>query len=143
MVKTARSPKFRSAIASVLVATLLAAPFAEHASAQNAATAADEAAIAEFNRKYLKAINDGDIDTADFAIWKKGFGAVGSPDELAVDYDGSSFLDWQRRFAPGGSAPPASAPSLAAVPEPGSLLLAGLSAVAAIAAARRSPIGGR
>ncbi|HSC16085.1 MAG TPA: hypothetical protein VLI71_13265, partial [Gammaproteobacteria bacterium] len=42
---------------------MLAAPLAEHASAQAASTAADEAAIAEFNRKYVKAINDGDIDT--------------------------------------------------------------------------------
>jgi uncharacterized protein (TIGR02246 family) len=33
------------------------------AGAQAAATAADEAAIAEFNRRYLAAINDGDIDT--------------------------------------------------------------------------------
>ena len=46
---------------SALLVALLAAPFA--ASAQTAATAADEAAIAEFNRAYLKAINDGDIDT--------------------------------------------------------------------------------
>jgi ketosteroid isomerase-like protein len=46
-----------------LLAVLLAAPFAEHASAQTVSTAADEAAIAEFNRKYVKAINDGDIDT--------------------------------------------------------------------------------
>ena len=49
--------------AVVLLAAVLAAPFAEHASAQGASTAADEAAIAEFNRKYLNAINDGDIDT--------------------------------------------------------------------------------
>jgi ketosteroid isomerase-like protein len=46
-----------------LLAVLLAAPVAEHASAQSASAAADEAAIAEFNRKYVKAINDGDIDT--------------------------------------------------------------------------------
>jgi ketosteroid isomerase-like protein len=59
MVKTT----FRSAIAAALLAVVLAAPFAERASAQSASTAADEAAIAEFNRKYLKAINDGDIDT--------------------------------------------------------------------------------
>ena len=46
-------------IAAALLAVLLVAPFAERASAQTA----DEAAIAEFNRRYLKAINDGDIDT--------------------------------------------------------------------------------
>jgi ketosteroid isomerase-like protein len=45
------------------LAALLIAPFTERASAQAASSAADEAAIAEFNRKYLRAINDGDIDT--------------------------------------------------------------------------------
>ena len=62
MVKTAVGPRLRFG-AAVLLAVLLSAPFAERASAQTAATAADEAAIAEFNRKYLKAINEGDIDT--------------------------------------------------------------------------------
>jgi ketosteroid isomerase-like protein len=61
MVKTAFS--FRSAIVTMLLAAVLAAPFAERAGAQTASAAADEAAIAEFNRKYVKAINDGDIDT--------------------------------------------------------------------------------
>ena len=42
---------------------MLAAPFAERASAQAASATADEAAIAEFNRRYVQAINDGDIDT--------------------------------------------------------------------------------
>jgi ketosteroid isomerase-like protein len=59
MVKTETRLKF----AAGLLAVLLAAPFAERASAQTASTAADEAAIAEFNRKYVKAINDGDIET--------------------------------------------------------------------------------
>lgn len=63
MVNTASKRTFRTSIAASLLAALLAAPFAEVASAQTASTAADEAAIAEFNRKYLKAINDGDIDT--------------------------------------------------------------------------------
>jgi ketosteroid isomerase-like protein len=54
-----------SALVAVLLATALAAPFAHRAGAQtaSAAHAADEAAIAEFNRRYLEAINDGDIDT--------------------------------------------------------------------------------
>ena len=59
MVTIALRPNVRFAI---VLAVLLAAPFAERANAQTASTAADEAAIAEFNRKYLKAINDGDID---------------------------------------------------------------------------------
>ena len=63
MVNTKPRLSFRAAIVTSLLAVLLAAPFAEHASAQTASTAADEAAIAEFNRKYVKAINDGDIDT--------------------------------------------------------------------------------
>ena len=79
MVTTARRPEVRFGVvagrklllafaalppsmAVVLLAAVLAAPFAENASAQTAATA-DEAAITEFNRLYLKAINDGDIDT--------------------------------------------------------------------------------
>jgi len=53
----------KTSMVVALLAVLLATPFAEHASAQTVSTAADEAAIAEFNRKYLKAINDGDIDT--------------------------------------------------------------------------------
>src|SRR5262245_42336397 len=50
------------AMAVALFAVVLTMPFAEHVSAQAATGSADEAAIAEFNRKYLKAINDGDID---------------------------------------------------------------------------------
>jgi len=55
---TTPSPGFRCAIV-VLLAAVITAPLAERASAQTA----DEAAIAEFNRKYLKAINDADIDS--------------------------------------------------------------------------------
>ena len=58
MVKIAPRSSFRSATLTTLFAVLLAAQL----SAQTASTAADEAAIAEFNRKYLMAINDGDID---------------------------------------------------------------------------------
>lgn len=56
---------FRSAfVAAALAAGVLGAALPERAGAQAAAsTAADEAAIAEFNRKYVKAINDGDITT--------------------------------------------------------------------------------
>lgn len=50
---------FRSSLIVALLAGLLAASLAPYASAQSA----DEAAIADFNRRYLKAINDGDIDT--------------------------------------------------------------------------------
>ena len=56
MVKTAPGPMFRLGVVAAMLVAVLAA------SAQTASTAADEAAIADFNRKYLKAINDGDID---------------------------------------------------------------------------------
>jgi uncharacterized protein (TIGR02246 family) len=59
---TMTTSTFRSALAAAWLATVLAASFAQPAGAQGASTAADEAAIAEFNRRYLKAINDGDID---------------------------------------------------------------------------------
>jgi ketosteroid isomerase-like protein len=49
-------------IAAVLASVLIVS-FAQRASAQENADATDFAAIAEFNRRYLKAINDGDIDT--------------------------------------------------------------------------------
>ena len=54
-------PKFHFGVA--LLAAVLVAPLVERASAQTSPAAADEAAIAEFNRQYLKAINDGDIDS--------------------------------------------------------------------------------
>jgi ketosteroid isomerase-like protein len=50
-------------LAAALLASALAAPFAAQVGAQGASTAADEAAIAEFNRRYVRAINDADLDT--------------------------------------------------------------------------------
>jgi uncharacterized protein (TIGR02246 family) len=52
----------RSTFVAALLVSLLVTSFADRTNAQSF-TATDEAAIAEFNRKYLKAINDGDIDT--------------------------------------------------------------------------------
>jgi ketosteroid isomerase-like protein len=62
MVTIASKRPFRSTLVVAALAGLLVVSFAQRANAQGA-SAADEAAIAEFNRKYLKAINDGDIDT--------------------------------------------------------------------------------
>lgn len=62
MVANALKRTFRSTFATALLVSLLVASLADRADAQSF-TAADEAAIAEFNRKYLKAINDGDIVT--------------------------------------------------------------------------------
>jgi ketosteroid isomerase-like protein len=59
MVMNALKPSLRFTFGAALLASLLAASFAAEVSAQSA----DEAAIAEFNRRYLEAINDGDIDT--------------------------------------------------------------------------------
>jgi ketosteroid isomerase-like protein len=64
MVTTAKSP-FRRAFGAALIASVLAAGFAARANAQTPSTThtADETAIGEFNQRYLKAINEGDIDT--------------------------------------------------------------------------------
>jgi ketosteroid isomerase-like protein len=52
----------RSKFLVALLGSLLVPSFVDPASAQDSSTAtADEAAIADYNRKYLKAINDGDI----------------------------------------------------------------------------------
>jgi uncharacterized protein (TIGR02246 family) len=61
MVANALQPKLRSAFLFALLAGLLVATSAELSNAQSS-VADDEAAIADFNRKYLKAINEGDID---------------------------------------------------------------------------------
>ena len=61
MVTNALNHTLRSTFVAAL-ASLLVASFADRANAQSSADA-DQTAIAEFNRKYLKAINDGDIDT--------------------------------------------------------------------------------
>jgi ketosteroid isomerase-like protein len=55
----------RSTLVTTLLATVLAVSLMRGADAQTApaAEAADEAAIAAFNRRYLAAINDGDIVT--------------------------------------------------------------------------------
>jgi ketosteroid isomerase-like protein len=65
MVTIALKSRVRSGLVAALVASMLAASLEPRAGAQAApaARAPDEAAIAEFNRRYLAAINDGDIDT--------------------------------------------------------------------------------
>jgi uncharacterized protein (TIGR02246 family) len=63
MVTMASKPMLRSTLVAAVLASVLAASFAQRASAQEESDAADLAAIAEFDRRYLKAINDGDIET--------------------------------------------------------------------------------
>jgi len=53
---------------------------------------------------------DADADADDLALWQAGFGSTG--------YNGADFLDWQRNYTGNQSLA-----ALAAVPEPGSLLL--------------------
>jgi ketosteroid isomerase-like protein len=61
MVTSAAKPSAGYALAALLLASACAFSV-QRASAQVPPTA-DEAAIADFNRRYLQAINDGDIDT--------------------------------------------------------------------------------
>jgi ketosteroid isomerase-like protein len=63
MVTTGARPNFLSTLVAALLASMITISLAEYAGAQTESTGADEAAIAEFNRLYLQAINDGDIDT--------------------------------------------------------------------------------
>jgi autotransporter-associated beta strand protein len=85
----------------------------------------------DFNR-------DGNVDGADLANWKAGFGAAthmqGDAD-ADTDVDGADFLTWQRQLGMG------SAPVSTAIPEPGSHYLIGGAAVTLMISAR--PIGRR
>jgi hypothetical protein len=70
---------------------------------------------------------DSDVDAADLTRWRSSFGVNAMADADADgDSDGNDFLIWQRnlgRTAPAGAA-------TAAVPEPGSLALAGCAVMA-------------
>ena len=68
--------------------------------------------------------NDGDVDGDDLAQWEGDFGGPGSDADMDGDSDGSDFLDWQRQF--GSGVPPLASVQGSAVPEPSTLLLAGL-----------------
>ena len=83
---------------------------------------------------------DGDVDGDDLAKWKAGYGANG--DHMAGDadgdndVDGNDFLNWQRGL--GNGAP--SRPAVGAVPEPATLMLGCLAAIAVAASARRTSL---
>ncbi|MBL9165746.1 MAG: PEP-CTERM sorting domain-containing protein [Planctomycetaceae bacterium] len=72
--------------------------------------------------------SNGFVDGADLALWKIGYGkasgAVKSDGDFNLDgrVDGADFLGWQRQFGSG-------TPPIAAIPEPGSVLLAAMSAL--------------
>jgi hypothetical protein len=73
---------------------------------------------------------DNRVDAADLALWKTGFGLPTGATKLQgdadgdQDVDGADFLTWQQQL--GATA----APSLTAIPEPSSLGLAALTALA-------------
>jgi T5SS/PEP-CTERM-associated repeat protein len=79
--------------------------------------------------------HDGDVDANDLAQWQAKFGQEGGAKEFGDDgaMDGNDFLEWQRNL---GGAPPSAAPTIAAVPEPATLMLGGLSALGLIASYR-------
>jgi ketosteroid isomerase-like protein len=75
-VKRARVPAWPMAVAAMCIGASLGACSPAVAPSQ-ASFAADEAAIADFNRRYLQAINDGDIDTLS-ALTTEGHVMIGS-----------------------------------------------------------------
>src|SRR5262249_47662670 len=74
--------------------------------------------------------NDGDVDAADYQAWRQAFGSSGNP--LAADgnkdgtVDAADYVMWRNRYGA-----PAMG-SLAAIPEPSSVALMILAAVAAV-----------
>ena len=66
--------------------------------------------------------NDGDVDADDLAQWDADYGGAGSDADSDGDSDGIDFLTWQQQ---NGSGVPVMA-ATSAVPEPSTLLLAGL-----------------
>jgi hypothetical protein len=78
---------------------------------------------------------DGDVDSADLAAWKTGFGKAAAAltdgdADADADVDGADFLVWQQQLAPAGTIA-----ASATIPEPASLSLAALGV--ALATVRR------
>jgi len=81
---------------------------------------------------------DGDVDAADLAKWKAGFGIASGAAHMQGDadgngaVDGADYLAWQRQFGT-----TLDAPAAGAVPEPTSALLVALAAAGCLVARRR------
>jgi T5SS/PEP-CTERM-associated repeat protein len=82
---------------------------------------------------------DGDVDSADLAKWKTGFGKAAGAEPIDgdadgdFDVDGNDYLVWQRQF---GSGAPTS-PAVGAVPEPATGAMTVAAALMAAACSRR------
>jgi hypothetical protein len=75
---------------------------------------------------------DGEVDAADLGDWLGDFGLNGDSDaDGDLDSDGADFLIWQRELGQGSSGG-----AVAAIPEPGCALLAGLGALSTLAGRR-------
>jgi hypothetical protein len=82
---------------------------------------------------------DGDVDGLDLVEWQAGYGVNADGDaDFDNDTDGRDFLIWQRQF--GQSSGPLEGGSLAAVPEPSSMLLVISLAALCLVCRRASPL---
>lgn len=89
---------------------------------------------------------DGFVDGADLTVWKEEFGTAGTSADANLDgiVDGGDFLAWQRNYGKVGAFQPTAivryAPAVAtvaAVPEPATMLLSGAALATLGVAARR------
>lgn len=90
--------------------------------------------------------NDGFVDGADLAVWKEEFGTAGESADANSDgvVDGGDFLAWQRNYGKVGAFQPTSivhyvpaVATVAAVPEPATMLLSGAALATLGVVARR------
>jgi hypothetical protein len=70
---------------------------------------------------------DSDVDGADFLVWQRGVG---------TNHNAATLTTWKASFGAGGATG-----AVAAVPEPNSVLLAGLAMMGASVVRQRFPIG--
>ena len=82
--------------------------------------------------------HDGKVDESDWLIWEDGFGTLSSADHTNGDADGDGdvdgldFLKWQSQNGLSLVFPSSTSAATAAVPEPNTLLLIGITAMATL-----------